>query len=134
MYKNQKIECYKLFSNHIIEDFPDLELLEQEYPNYFSAIKNGLIVLADNALNHTDTAEFSKDYFSAYNIKSLLDVPIRNQGELMAVICCEHTDTIKKWSIDDANFVKHIADIFSIELIQNNRIIAEEQLEYTKKF
>jgi PAS domain S-box-containing protein len=133
MYTNKKIECYKLFSNHTIEDFPDLELLEQEHPNYFSAIKNGLIVLADNALNHTDTAEFSKDYFSAYNIKSLLDVPIRNQGELMAVICCEQTDTFKNWTIDDANFVKHIADIFSIELIQHNRIIAEEQLEYTKK-
>jgi len=133
MYNNKKIECYKLFSNHIIEDFPDLELIEQEHPNYFSAIKNGLIVLADNALKHPDTAEFSQDYFSAYNIKSLLDVPIRNQGELMAVICCEQTDTFKNWTIDDANFVKHIADIFSIELIQHNRIIAEEQLEHTKK-
>jgi PAS domain S-box-containing protein len=133
MYRNQKIECYKLFSNQNINDFPGLEIIEQEHPNYFSAIKNDLIVLADNALNHPDTAEFSKDYFSAYHIKSLLDVPIRNQGELMAVICCEQTDTFKNWTIDDANFVKHIADIFSIELIQHNRIIAEEQLEYTKK-
>jgi PAS domain S-box-containing protein len=133
MYRNQKIECYKLFSNQNINDFPGLEIIEQEHPNYFSAIKNGLIVLADNALNHPDTAEFSKDYFSAYHIKSLLDVPIRNQGELMAVICCEQTDTFKNWTIDDANFVKHIADIFSIELIQHNRIIAEEQLEHTKK-
>ena len=83
-----------------------------------------VLSIPDVSLNER-VKEFRESYFQNYNIKSLLDVPIRIHGELIGVVCCEKNDTVKNWTEQDENFVKSIADLISLNLEADKRREAE---------
>lgn len=107
-------------------------LPETLYPVYFSTIKNGLSIVADDANNHPHTREFSASYFKTFDVQSSLDVPIRANGQLVAVICCEQVGQIKKWSHEDESFVRMLGDILSIIREQHLRRETQTALDRTK--
>ncbi len=132
-YTENQIECINCFQFSTNTHASGSILKKTDFPNYFNAIAYGLILKADNAIVHPDTYEFKDSYFNPLEIKSLMDTPIRIDGVLVGVLCCEQTKVIKSWSDEDANFAKHIADIISIEIASDLRKKAESELNKTKK-
>lgn len=132
-YHDQKISCKVLIDRGVITKHDDSFLLENDYPSYFYAIKNDYVIKAENAKSHPHTYEFGDSYFEEHNIKSMMDVPIRYQGELYAIICCEQTETYKQWTDQEANFIKQVADILASEFSDYKRKQAEKELEHTRK-
>ncbi|MEE4281114.1 MAG: GAF domain-containing protein, partial [Pseudomonadales bacterium] len=62
------------------------ELNIEQAPNYIKALKQERVIRADDAATDLRTAEFREVYLPKHNIKSMLDAPIRQDGEVVGVI------------------------------------------------
>lgn len=130
LYDNQlslikAIHIYHLGNNN----FTNGEIAKQEdYPMYFQHLKNDVMVIADDAVTHPATSEFASAYLTDSGITSMLDVPIRNGGQVIGVICFEHIGHQRKWTISEQVFARSLADIITLNFEREERKKAEQLL------
>lgn len=98
-------------------------ILGADYPRYFSALKEGKTILANNICEHDYTSDFCVSPDN--DIKSLLDVPMFLNGKLSGLVCCEMTTSFRVWDNEDLNFARSVAEIISISLETEKRKSAE---------
>jgi len=129
-YTGGSIISEDLFEKSKSEHSEGVELFAKDFPAYFEGVSSGLSILAENAHTHPNTFEFSEVYLSPLGINSMLDVPIRVDGKLSGVICCEHVGKdFRKWSQEDEAFVRSISDIVSLYIEAEKRIRAQEEIK-----
>ena len=58
----------------------------------------------------------------------MLDVPIRNHGEMVGIICCEHIGRPRRWTGEDASFAASLADLIGRAITASQRAEAERSL------
>ncbi|MCY7355449.1 MAG: sensor domain-containing phosphodiesterase [Lysobacter sp.] len=92
-----------------------------------------------------DTADVTRDgtvsasqaalgaYRQRHRICSLLDAPIRSEGELLGVICHEHIDTPRTWTPEDEAFAGSIGDYVAMAQEISRRRSAETQLRFLER-
>ena len=69
-------------------------------------------------------------YFERHGIASLLDVPVRGEGELIGVVCHEQVGRPRTWSVADRAFAAGIGDYIAILAETHRRRVAEGRLRY----
>ena len=75
-----------------IDPFLKGTIFEKEnYPIYYEQIKSRKLINAPNVFNKLELSEFTRNYFIKYDVKSLLDVPVFINGELIGILCLEST-------------------------------------------
>ena len=123
------IQCKLLkdVANNIESD--DLRLTESDFPKYFSALKTERTIIADNAQTDINTAEFTESYLKPLSIESMLDVPIRHNGVMVGIICCEHIGPARQWSEDEATFAAALADLVGRAINAHNYQKTADRLE-----
>lgn len=123
------ILCQKLYEASSKKHDAGIELKAKDFPAYFKYLSEERTLPADDA--HTDAAtyEFSEVYLTPLNIVSLLDAPIRLNGKMVGVICCEQLVEKRSWSISEQNFAGNIADIVARALQAKERAQALMKLE-----
>jgi signal transduction histidine kinase len=57
----------------------------------------------------------------------MLDAPIFLSGEVIGVVCHEHTDHTREWNVEEKSFAGSIADFVSISLEADRRSKAEKR-------
>ena len=102
-------------------------------PNYINALKQERVIRADDALTDPRTAEFRDEYLPRHNIKSMLDAPIRKNGEVVGVICVEQTGNHRQWDDAEANFVATMSDFATMALLSHEKDLAETALIQAQK-
>lgn len=127
-----RLTCIDLFLRSPRIHHAGEELSVMEYPNYFSAIKESRMVAAHDAINDPATSEFKKDYLLPNQITSMLDCPINLHGELMGVLCLEHTGPQRVWTLEEQNFGASIADSISLILETSERLRTQKELEISE--
>ena len=110
-FEHQKLTCSHLYDSVNKHNENNKVLYQSDYPLYFNAIDKGVALVANNVYEHKDTSEFIENYFKALNIKSMLDIPLRYNGKLVGVLCCEKTHDFKTWSIEDETFIRSATDL-----------------------
>ncbi|WP_395056788.1 GAF domain-containing protein [Flavobacterium sp.] len=126
-FEGDKLVCKILF-NYEKESFEiQSELLQIDMPNYFDALHKGIGIVADDAQENKFTNDLKDVYLIPLQIKSMLDLPIRESGKLIGILCCENI-TAKRWSENDISFARSVTDILSILLEENKKRIAEKSL------
>lgn len=135
LWKNHSdnIELFNIYVQSENKHYNDLTLYKKDFPKYFKAISKDSIIAASNVNKHTALEEFIEPYFSKYNIKSLLDIPIHVSGKLVAITCFECTDEIKNWTNEDINFAKTVSDIIALAIETIKRKEAEDEIRYKSK-
>jgi len=108
-----KIICMMGYDSTANAYWSDMELFENDFPDYFCAIFEGDIVSASNARKHKATECFNTLYFEPNNIYSLLDFVIHKHFKPVGVICCERTGEPVKWSAEDEENLRSIATLIS---------------------
>lgn len=103
------------------------------FPAYFSALQDERVIIAHDAATDPRTAEFYAEYLKPNDIKSMLDAPIWQDGELAGVICLEHQHVARRWTQEEASFVATLADLLTIALISDRRSTAETALIHAQK-
>jgi PAS domain S-box-containing protein len=132
-YHQNKMVCHDLYLKEDGVHTGMEDILEKDYPKYFEGLIDEIAIIANDAHAHPYTQELSDTYLSKTNIKSMLDLPIYNGGQLVGVICWENQNEIKNWTDDDVSFAKSIADFISLEMEAYKRFKAENELKRTKE-
>ncbi|MDZ4750997.1 MAG: histidine kinase dimerization/phosphoacceptor domain -containing protein [Flavobacteriales bacterium] len=97
-------------------------LLREKYPAYIKAISENEILLVPNIYKHESTKELSGDYSKPHGIISLMDIPLRIEGELIGIMCFEKIgDTERNFSKDERIFALSIAIVFASNLEARQR-------------
>jgi diguanylate cyclase (GGDEF)-like protein len=69
-------------------------------------------------------------YLRKHSIRTLLDAPVRVDGELYGLVCHEHFGTPREWRRDELVFAGKIGEIVAVALEIERRKRAEMKLEY----
>jgi PAS domain S-box-containing protein len=117
------------------EEFKGARLGCSDCCAYFEALANKLPIVADRALTHPATIGLVESYLKPLSISSMLDAPVWLCGEVVGVLCHEHTGPPRDWSAEEIDFVSALASMVSLALEESNRARSEHLLrESEKKF
>jgi signal transduction histidine kinase len=128
-----RIECRALYERTPQRLSSGLVLELAEFPEYHRALKERRVISAENAHTDARTRELEASYLSVHDIGAMLDCPIYDKGEVIAILCHEHTRTPREWSKRDADFAVNVADIISTLFAQAARARYEAELRNARE-
>lgn len=123
------IACSSLLENGQMQSVENLVLRRSDFPHYFSMLDQQRVIAAYDARQDPATSEFTKGYLQPRGIFSMLDVPIRHRGQMVGIICCEQTGSMKRWTDDETSFVAAIADLYGRALMAQQKVAYQRDLE-----
>lgn len=113
-FENDTLKCDKLYLSGTDKYQEQADLKKSDIPQYFDLLLKGIPIAASNAFEDEQTSDLKDSYLIPLDIRSILDVPILENGELVGVLCCEAAGKIKEWSESDIAFARSVADILSL--------------------
>ncbi|MBX5481139.1 MAG: GAF domain-containing protein [Myxococcaceae bacterium] len=122
------IRCTTLYCAHEDRFSGGEEFSEPETPRYFRALREDLVISADDALRDERTAEFADTYLAEHGISSMLDVPVWRDGRLSGVLCHEHVGPQRIWQPEEQTFALAVGQFISMGLERDERRKTEEAL------
>ena len=131
--ENDSLICKDLFDKTNQTHTSGTKLYAKELPVYFQALKDGFAIIADDVNTNIHTQELKESYLIPLGIKNMLDLPIRKDGELIGVFCCEHNIENRNWSESDLAFTRSLCDILNLMTEQGKRREIEKKLLETER-
>ncbi|MCW3071714.1 MAG: hypothetical protein JWO44_1604 [Bacteroidetes bacterium] len=126
---HSEIECIGNFDaaeNRMVEQ---KNLTRITMPEYFRLFETEMIIATSDAINDPMTKELMETYLVPNRIHSLMDIPIRIEGEIIGVLCFEHRDTIRVWNLQEQKFALVVAQMISLSLETSAKQKARNDLE-----
>ncbi|MBO3278208.1 sensor domain-containing protein [Pseudomonas schmalbachii] len=105
---------------------PDIDA--DQFPYYLEALNSGRAIDAHDAQHDPRTRELASQYLRPRDIGSLLDASIRVGGEVVGVLCLEHTGGERQWRSDEVAFAGELADQYAHVLMNHERRSASSAL------
>lgn len=104
------LRCVDDYDSHTGEHGTGPELAAGRYPTYFRALRERRTIEVVDA--HTDprTEELGA-YLREHDVGALLDATLRFEGEVVGVVCHEHTGGPRRWTAGEVDFAGDVADI-----------------------
>ena len=98
-------------------------------PMYFNLFETEKIIITSDAFNESKTAELLEIYLRPHDIQSLMDIPIRIEGEIIGVICFEHVASPREWNLQEQKYGLVAAQMLSLTIESHNKQKAKQELE-----
>ena len=114
--ERQAISCVDLYIRTKKDHSSGTVLYASDFPNYFKAVATQRTLAAENAHTHPGTSEFSEVYLRPLGINAMLDVPIYANGQMIGVVCHEHTGDYRKWTTDEETFAYLMGNIVGMAI------------------
>ncbi len=128
-----EITCRDMFSKTEKAHKTSDNIKLKDYPFYFKALDGSRVIAANNAQTDPRTSEFNDTYLKDNKVTSMMDVPIRLHGQIVGIICHEHSGTAREWTNAEQDFAASAADMISLKLEAAERRKAELALEKLNK-
>ena len=122
------LECIDLYELSGDRHSRGMTLRAARYPEYFRALTRGEPIVADDAMKHPSTQEFTDDYLLMNGISAVINSPIHVNGELQGVLCIERVGPHSAWTSVQRLFAHAIASLVSLALLQSQLVLMEEEL------
>ena len=126
-----EIQCIGNFDSVLNRFVMQASLPRIAMPNYFKLFESEKIIMTPDVYRDEKTAELLEFYLKPYNIHSLMDIPIRIEGEMIGVICFEHTGTPREWNLQEQKFGLVMAQMISLALETSEKLKVKTALEHT---
>jgi signal transduction histidine kinase len=94
---------------------------------YVASLEEHRSIVASDVRVHPLTKELGA-YFEKHRIASLLDAPVFRSGDVVGVVCHEHTGPPRSWTERDQSLASALADLVALMFELAARQQAEEQL------
>ncbi len=124
----RELRCVNLFERSSGRHSSGMVLQAEHYPRYFEAIHTARVIDAHDVLADARTNAFSDDYLIPLGITSLLDAPVRVEGQVVGIVCHEHVGPARRWHEDEIVFAGEVADQVAQALLNRRQQKAEEAL------
>lgn len=130
LYINDKaqIYCHDLFEHQEARHSVGATLNASDFPRYFDALAEDRTIAANDAHKHPATSEFSEIYLKPLGITSMLEAPIRQNGQLVGVLCSEHIGPARTFSQEEQSFAAAVADYVGRALQAHERAKADRAI------
>jgi hypothetical protein len=112
----RRIRCLDLYERAHRRHSDGVELLEKDFPAYFSALEVERTIAAHDAVRDPRTSGFADSYLRPLEIESMLDVPIWVDGNMWGVICHEHVGGPRVWNADEETFAYLMSSYIGLSL------------------
>lgn len=126
---HEHIECIGNYDTRVGKMVPQESLPVIEMPTYFMLFETEKIILAANAQTSPYTSELNDAYLVPNGIVSLMDIPLRSEGNIIGVICFEQIKQTRNWSLNDQKFGLIAAQMVSLAVETHKRKLAQHELE-----
>ncbi len=127
--ENKEITCLADYHSLPSENIKGLKMKAVEYPIYFKHLTNEDVLAMHDARNDEQSREFANSYFIPYDIYSMMDIPIKIEGKMEAIICFEQTNHQRSWTINEKEFGLNIASTIALAMETAKRKESNEQLQ-----
>ncbi|MBB77519.1 MAG: hypothetical protein CL844_00780 [Crocinitomicaceae bacterium] len=97
------------------------ELHRVDLPKYFNELTKNEILISNDAVKEDLNSELVDIYLNPNKIKSMIDIPIRSEGEMIGVVCFEQVNTFRKWTHEERRFAQSLAQLISFSLETNKK-------------
>lgn len=105
-------------------------LTRQDFEPYFDYLEKNVIVKAFDAETHDATSCFKTNYLAALNIKTIVDVPIYHNHEIIGVLCSEIIGKSRVFENNEIQLMVNVAEIYSYTFSLNEQNAYKQELEY----
>lgn len=109
------LRCSVLYERDKDEFSEGTTLSVSDFPAYFAALENRRSIPAKRATSNESTHELSEAYLYPLNISSMLDAPIFENGEVIGVVCHEHSGMPREWTLEERDFAATVSDTISLK-------------------
>ncbi len=133
---HSKIHCLDLFESSANCHTDGIELTARDYPAYFKALEQEPTDADTNPITlklHTSYLVDRYTVVDSSKVTTMLNVPICTAGQIVGVVCYEHTDLSRQWTLDEQNFASSLADLVSLSLEARERQRAQEALRLAEQ-
>ena len=129
----KQLECLTLYCKSKNVHTVSKPLIAAQMPAYFSTLQQSRVVVVNNVQDHPATVDFTDDYLKDNQIGAMLDGTIWLNNAVIGVICHEHVNGAREWTMDEQNFVGSIADLARLTIEAQKRHQMEADLSYQQK-
>jgi len=124
----ERIECIGNYSAKSQEFSKGDQLYMRDIPKYYAHLKSNKILVVDDVEHSPITEQIREIYCKKHGITSMLDLPIRMQGELKGVMCYEHTGPPREWSEEEIQFALAANQIVALAMETTQRRRVQKEL------
>ena len=125
-----EIECVSLFQRTgPARDGVGTRVHRRDCPAYFAALEAERVIDAGDARTDPRTSGFADGYLVPNGIGAMLDVPVRQAGGTLGVLCAEHVGSARTWTFDEQNFAISVANLIASAVADSERRQAIARLE-----
>jgi PAS domain S-box-containing protein len=135
-----KIHCLELFERSANRHTQGMVLMAVDYPAYFQALEQEPTLAVPDFDTNPITLEMQSSYLpyeytvvGPYGVTAILTAPIHVGGQIVGVLCYEHTDLTRQWPLDEQNFASSLADVVSLSLEARERQRVQEALRIAEQ-
>jgi hypothetical protein len=128
LFDNEKtqIQCIGNFDARENKLVPQTALPRIAMPLYFNLFETEKIIITRDAFTETKTAELFEFYLKPHDIQSLMDVPVRIEGEMIGVICFENVGAPREWTLQEQKYGLVAAQMLSLTIESHNKQLAKK--------
>ena len=123
-----ELRCISLYESENNRHTHGQVLKTINIPRYFAAILSESRICAENAQTDPRTSELTEGYLASLGITSMLDAVISMEGKPTGIVCLEHIGPVRKWHVDEENFVSTMASLVAQVFNGAGRKKAEQDL------
>jgi PAS domain S-box-containing protein len=123
-----RLDClgnYKLDTDEFVIE---KSIYEKDAPNYFKLLQTKEVITSNDVLNDSRIHELIGDYIKPNNILSMIDIPLRKEGEMIGVLCFEETVERRDWEPTEQKFAMLMGHFISIQIETDLRIQTQKKL------
>jgi PAS domain S-box-containing protein len=126
---HSQIECIGNYDGAINKMVEQESLTRINSPKYFKLFETEMIITTSDAFHDPIAKELLNSYLKPNNIHSLMDIPVRIEGEIIGVLCFEHRETMRVWNLQEQKFALVMAQMISLALETSSKQRARHELE-----
>lgn len=109
--QRRALRCVDLFDRSKKSHSSGVTLQVKDFPEYFSVLERRKTLPAEVALTNPRTFGLTDAYLAPLGITSMLDASIFIGGEVVGVLCHEHTGPLREWTTEERDFAGSMADL-----------------------
>ncbi|MFA0784998.1 GAF domain-containing protein [Fervidibacter sacchari] len=89
------------------------------YLTYTVSLDEERVIATDSVLTDPRTDEL-EDYWRLHGIEATMDAPVRVEGKVVGIVCCEHKAK-RQWASDEVAFAGEIADLVAKVILESQQ-------------
>jgi PAS domain S-box-containing protein len=130
--KRDRIELQDLYVKLTNEHFKTGVLYKSDFKPYFECVENEFLLVANDVSTHKGTKCLMDKYCSVVGVKSMLDITIWLNSEMVGVICIESL-TPRTWLPIEIDFTQILSSLYSfVYSVKEANLISNDLLEFER--